>query len=145
MIDQFKKTVIRMSFAAVLDQLKKALRREGFELGGVMEFQHRDEHDTKRTYSQYQVLSVYNPFLSSEMVKISPFEGIILPCFVSVIEIVPGEIALVPVNTTEAIVRDIHSPSLQNLAEETTRRLTKAIHALEKEQTGPPDLVTSWE
>lgn len=75
------------------------------------------------------------------MQRISPFEGIILPCLISVIETHPGEAALVPYNATEFIVREIQNPSLQNLAAEVTRRLNLAIHALEKEQTGNPDLV----
>jgi hypothetical protein len=78
------------------------------------------------------------------MRRFSPFEGIILPCVVSVIETYPGETALVPYNATEVIVQGIQSPSLLNLATETSKRLARAIQLLEKEQIGTPDLVTSW-
>lgn len=145
MIHQIKKTVIRMSFEEVLDQLKKELNKAGFEAGNATGFRQSDGNDMGYEVKKYRILTVYHPFLYNEMMRISPFEGIVLPCFISVTEIYPGEVALVPFNSTEMIAREIQSSSLQGLATEITGKLTDAIHALEKQQTGTPDLVTSWE
>lgn len=143
MDNHFKKTTVRMSFEAVLDQLKNELHKEGFDIGGVTAY-HDAKDSTGRSYEKYQILHVYDLFLYNEMLRISPFEGLILPCAVSVIETYPGQVAIVPFNATEFIVRGIQNPSLLNLATEVTRRLGLAIYAVEKLQTGDPDLVTSW-
>lgn len=133
-----------MAFEAVLDQLKDELYKEGFQIGGITDFQLPLNGEAGVTTAKYKVLAVYNPFLFKEMMLLAPFQGLILPCNVSVIELYPGETALVPYNVTAQTVRGIHNPSLENLAAEVTRRLELAIHALEREQNKDPDLVTSW-
>lgn len=131
MENQFRKTIMQMSFDAALDLLMQELYKEGFELGGQADFQFT-KTESRYSSKKHQVLSVYIPFLYSEMVKIAPFEGIILPCVVSMMEQHPGETTLVPYNATDSIVRGIQCPSLQNLATEVTRRLNLVVHALEK-------------
>lgn len=144
MENHFKKSVVRMPFDAVLDQLKDELRKEGFELDGISDFQQTARKEYSGKIARYNILAVHDPFLYNEMMRISPYDGIILPCLISVIETNPGETAVVPHNPTEMIVREIQSPSLQNLAAEVTRRLALAIKALGHDQTVNPDLVTSW-
>ena len=39
MTNHFKKTIIRVSFEPLVDQLKAALDKEGFEISGVTDFQ----------------------------------------------------------------------------------------------------------
>jgi uncharacterized protein (DUF302 family) len=144
MENHFKKSVVRMSFEAVLGQLKDELSKEGFQMDGETDFQQTARKEYHREMTKYKVLTVHDPFLYNEMMRISPYDGIILPCLVSVIETNPGETAVVPYNPTEMIVREIQNPSLQNLAGEVTRRLALAIKALGHDQTVNPDLVTSW-
>jgi len=73
-----------------------------------------------------------------------PLEGIVPPCNITLLELHPGEIQIVPVNPTQLIARNIQNYSLQNIAEEVSRRLEIAIHTLEREPAGTPDLFTSW-
>lgn len=133
-----------MAFEAVLEQLKNELYKEGFEIGGITDFQQPLNGHTGVTTAKYKVLAVYNPFLFKEMLMLSPFQGLILPCYVSIMELYPGETAVVPYNVTAQTIRGIQNPSLENLAAEVTRRLELAIHALEREQSTNPDLITSW-
>jgi uncharacterized protein (DUF302 family) len=133
-----------MAFETVLDQLRNELYKEGFEVGGITDFQNPNNPKEGVTLGKFVVLAVYDPYLYKEMMKLSPFEGIVLPCSISMIELYPGEIAIVPYNPTEQILQGIENPSLLNLATEVSKRMGLAIHALEKEQTGNPDLVTSW-
>ena len=132
-----------MSFEAVLEKLKSELHKEGFELSAVTVY-HQTTNVAGGTVDKYQIFHVHDLFLYNEMMRIAPFEGIILPCVISVIETHPGEVALIPYNAIESIVEKIQNPSLQNLAAEVTRRLNLVIHAIETEQTHFPDLVTSW-
>lgn len=133
-----------MAFEAVVEQLKNELYKEGFEIGGTTDFQQPLKGHNGVTTGKYKVLAVYNPFLYKEMLMLAPFQGLILPCNVSVIELYPGETALVPYNVTAQTVRGIQNPSLENLVAEVTRRLELAIHALEREQSTNPDMITSW-
>lgn len=131
-------TVIRMSFESVLDQLRTELVKEGFEISGITDFQ------KLRSAGRYNILSVYHSFLYKEMLTIAPKEGTVLPCLISVVEIYPGESMLVPFNAAEVACEGSQNSLLQALATEVTKRVEVAIHALEKKQTGDPDLVTSW-
>jgi uncharacterized protein (DUF302 family) len=144
MDNHFRKTVLRLPFETVLAHLRSELYREGFEVSSVIDLQipHSDAYGVSSR--KYKLMVVYHPFLYSEMRRFSPFEGLILPCIISLIETYPGETGLVPYNPTESIVQGIQSPSLLNLATETTKRMTRAIQSMEKEQIGTPDLVTSW-
>jgi uncharacterized protein (DUF302 family) len=144
MENYFRKTVIRKSFDTVLNELKTELFKEGFEIGGVTDFQQIAGMQGTISSGKYKILAVYNPYLYKEIIRLSPFEGVVLPGFISVIETYPGEVSVVPYNTTQAIVKGIQNPTLQNLTDELSRRLDLVIHALEAEQTGTPDLVTSW-
>jgi uncharacterized protein (DUF302 family) len=144
MDNHFRKTVLRLPFETVLAHLRTELYREGFEVSSVIDLQVPHSDSFGISSRKYRIMVAYHPFLCSEMRRFSPFEGIILPCVISVIETYPGETALVPYNATEVIVQGIQSPSLLNLATETSKRLARAIQLLEKEQIGTPDLVTSW-
>ena len=144
MDNHFKKTVIRMSFEAVLDQLKCELYKEGFEPGAIIDLQPFPSTQEGVSSRKYKVMSVYNPILYSEMMAFSPYEGIILSCFISIIETCPGQVTLVPYNATQVIAQAIQCATLQKLADEVTRRLERVVQTLEKSQTLNVELVTSW-
>jgi uncharacterized protein (DUF302 family) len=136
--------VVKNSFNSLILQLSEALKNEGFSLGGQTNLSTGVVNKNGVYISNHAVLSAYVPFLYDEMMALAPFEGIILPCLISVIELHPGEIGIVPINPTQSIVAGIDSPSLQNISEEVSRRLERAILAIQQNQTGTPDLVTSW-
>jgi uncharacterized protein (DUF302 family) len=140
----FKKTVVKDSFESLVHQLENALQSEGFTLCGKTDFSHASDKEAAISNGKHQILTAYIPFLYKEMLSLSPFEGIILPCMITVIETHPGVIAVVPFNPTESVIREIHSPSLQNLSGEITRRLELAVQAIRHEESENPDLVTSW-
>jgi uncharacterized protein (DUF302 family) len=140
---QFGHTVIWMSFESVLDQLKDELFKEGFVISGITDFQKLHLPNGTST-KQYNVLTVYHGLLHKEMLTIGPIEGMILPCLISVVETRPGETMLALFNVTETVCASSQNSLLRALATEVTRRMEMAIHALEKKETGDPDLVTSW-
>lgn len=144
MTGSFYKTTVKGSFETLVTQLKIALDKEGFAVCGVADFQRAFSVEPTLQFKKYQILSVYIPHLFHEMVMLAPFEGMVVPCNISVIESYPGSIELIPVNPIEIIVRGIQSPSVQNLAEEVSRRMDIVLRALEHESTNTPDMVTSW-
>jgi uncharacterized protein (DUF302 family) len=144
MINLFKKTIIRISFEALLIQLRTELDKEGFVISGITDFQKEIQDRLNGHFKKYQILSVHIPYLSQQMLSLSPTEGVVLPCYITVIELQPGVVEVIPVNTSEVIAREMHEASLQNLAEEVSRRLDRVVHMVEHGPTKTPDLFTSW-
>jgi uncharacterized protein (DUF302 family) len=144
MIHNLEKTVIRSSFEAVIEQLKNELGKQGFECDAVTDFQKINSVSDEVAGRKCVVLSVYIPSLYRDMLLYSPLTGLVLPCMISVVEVSPGIVEILPYNATEVIMQSIENPRLQNFAYEVSHRLSVAISALEKLQIGDPDLVTSW-
>ncbi len=143
MYTHVKKVVVRGAFETVVDRLKSELFNDGFEVGGITDFQNPTSR-CQVTHTKHKVLSVFYGFLYKEMITQSPFAGIVFPCVVSVIELYPGEIAIFSHNATEHIARAMSLDSIENLAKQVGKRLDDVIHVLENTQNKYPDLVTSW-
>ena len=143
MIQQVNKTVGRLPFESVLELLKRELCNDGFEVGGITDFQN-SSFGSKVTYGKYKILSTYHPFLYKEMMMVSPAEGAVLPCTISIVELYPGETAVIHFNPTENIAREMSLLSLENLAHEVGKRVDNVIHFLVAVKTKDPDLITSW-
>lgn len=144
MLGLFKKTIVKIAMEALVEQLKGELAKEGFTITGVTDFQQEFQDKLGTHFKKYKILAVHVPYLSQQMLSFEPLEGVVLPCSVTLIEIHPGEVELIPVNSTALIARDMQDASLQNLAEEVSRRLDRVIKSLEREPSGTPDLFTSW-
>lgn len=129
---------------ALLIQLRTELAKEGFIVSGITDLQHEFMDQLNGHFKKYVIASVHIPYLSQQMLSFTSAQGVVLPCNISMIEPYPGEVEVIPVNTTELIAREMHDASLQNLAEEVTRRLDLVIHALERGPTSTPELFTSW-
>jgi uncharacterized protein (DUF302 family) len=144
MVHHLRKTVIRNSFEAVIEQLKNELGIQGFECGDVTDFQKINSASEAVPGRKYVVLSAYMPALYRDMLLYAPLPGLVLPCMISVVEVNPGVVEISPYNTTEVILHSIENPRLQNFANEVSHKLSLAVSALEKSHFKDPDLVTSW-
>lgn len=143
MISQSNKTVLRLPFESALDVLKRQLHGEGFEVGGMTDF-HGPGAGMSITNGKYKIVDVYHPSLYKEMLMLSTFDGTVLPCVLSVIELYPGETAVIPYYATEHIARQMSFFALESLAMQVSKKIDDVIHALVSAQTEGPDLVTSW-
>jgi hypothetical protein len=74
------------------------------------------------------------------MMAASPFDGIVLPCFVTVVEMHREETAIIPVNPTHGILENIQSSQLHRLSSEVSIRIEQEIRRMEKDQRRPPIL-----
>jgi uncharacterized protein (DUF302 family) len=131
---QFIKVIIRMPFNRTLDRLQRELTQEGFEITGRTNFHEAATAPVKATQKRYTVLTLYHPLFYNELMAASPFDGIILPCFVSIVEMHPGETAIIPVNPTQGILENIQSSQLHRLSNEISIRIERAIRMMEKDQ-----------
>jgi uncharacterized protein (DUF302 family) len=144
MVSYLKKTIVRASFDSLVNQLKVELDKEGFEISGMTDFRQVFMDKLNLHFKKYKVLAVHVPLLYQTMIQLAPMEGMVLPCNITIVELYPGKIAVIPVNPVELVADGIQDAPLRNLAEEVSRRLDLAIHGVEGESTGTPDLVTSW-
>lgn len=139
-----KEVTVRNSFEFVVEELAKRLHDQGFLTQDAIDF-HNDSLELDRISDRkYAILPVYSHQLSKEMVALFPTEGVILPCYVSVIENYPGEIQVILYNPMHEIARELHNQCLDSFASEVTSRILGIIHTLQ-ELNVSPDLVTSWE
>lgn len=144
MMNHFRKTTIKTSFDTLVDQMKDILMKEGFVIAGVTDYQQQFRDRMNIHFRKHVILTVYIPMLAYEMLSIAPFEGMVLPCNITMAERYPGEVEIVPVNPTALLVMGIQDASLQNLAEQVSRKLELVIHSLERQSNNMPDIVTSW-
>jgi uncharacterized protein (DUF302 family) len=144
MENYIRKVVVRMTFETALERLKHELVQQGFEVTGLTDYHHSMKSPVQVTPGKYTVLTFYHPMLYQAMMRLSPFEGIILPCYVTVVESHPAETAIVPFNVTKEIVAEIRHPELNMLAAEVSERVDRAVEMLQNDPSWAPDLVTSW-
>lgn len=144
MENQFREAIMRKPLDAVMADLQAELHKQGFQIVAATDFVPTDLDVYLNPPRQvYKVLSVIIPFLYDQMLKVAPFDGIVVPCAMTVIER-PGEVALIPLNPMEYIAAGFQNPSFHDLSAGVSRRLGLVIHALEQEPTPSPDLITSW-
>ena len=144
MMSLFNKTFVRISFEDLIIQLKEALEKEGFVVTGILDFQQDLQENLGGHVKKYKILNVHMPYLSQQMLTFALHDGVVLPCSITVIEVHPGEVEIIPANPTALIARNLSDASLQNLAEEVTRRMDVVIQSLERSPMNTPDLYTSW-
>lgn len=145
MIMELKKTIVKASFDSLVEQLNDALVKADFVLCGVTDFQ-REYLDTMNIrYFKYKVISVDLPHISWRMVALSSASGMVLPCSISIIELYPGEIMIVPANPTEIIAKVNKNAPLQQLARQVSDMLERVIQTFQCNTQTTPDLITSWD
>lgn len=139
-----ERTLIRAPFENLVSSLTLALNEERFRYIEIPDFQHNITDKVLSRINKTTLFCVYNSVLYKEMVTISPREGIILPCYVSVIETSSGETTVISFNPIQLIAKDMQNPPLCYLADEVSRRLNLIISNLKLLLDCDPDLVTSW-
>lgn len=126
----FRKTLFHLSFDTLLDKLIWELYKEGFtiinsaDIGKILKAHRKD------CEKRYELLNVIIPHLYCEMLCEAPFDGLLLPCNISMIEIGNNNIELIAINPSEIIADTIDGPTFKNLTFEISRRLNSAINLL---------------
>lgn len=136
---------MRTCFETLIDELISRLETGGFVLCGVTDYQDLVRNKLHAHFRKYKVLAIESLEHAHAMVSLPSVEGIILPCSVTVAELYPGRVAVVRVNPTEVIARELQNDELKNVSDDVTRKLDLVIGSLGYQETTIPDLVTSWE
>ncbi|HEX8040305.1 MAG TPA: DUF302 domain-containing protein [Chryseosolibacter sp.] len=140
----FRKTILQTCFETLIDELVSRLETGGFVLCGVTDYQDMVLNKLQMHFRKYKVLAIESLEHAHALVSLSSVEGIVLPCSVTVAELYPGRIAVVRVNPTALIARELQQDELKNVSDEVTRKLDLLIGSLGHQPSTIPDLVTSW-
>jgi len=125
----WRKTLFHTSFAAFVEQLKRELNKEGFLIVASSDIKKVLEENLQLRMKRYEIMNVIIPHLFSEMLRVQPFTGFVLPCQIVVCEKGSNEVELVIIDSTGLMAETVGGPSLQNIANEVGRRL-KGVLAL---------------
>lgn len=137
----FKKTIIKTSFNKLVLQLKGELYKEGFRILNEVNVQKIFAEDLKIGFRKFTIFNLYHSSFAHGMFMLEPFAPLIVPCNITIQEINIGEVEIIPFNSGELISGTIDNPSLQNLAEEISRRIDLVIQALVPMRKGIPDVI----
>lgn len=146
-MEPFSKTNIRISFHTLMDGLTASLLKSGFVICGVVDFQKEYMDALNEHHHQYKIITVDLPRISTQMISRYPYDGVILPICISVIEVYPGDVSIVWVNPTELLAIKIKDDHLLHLAKQTGDVLNEVLQTIEErfnQWSATPDLVTSW-
>jgi len=139
-----KRTVIKISFDTLVDELRAALSDAGFIISGEADFQKDLLEKLNAHHGKHKILTVHNPRLTLQMLSIEYIMPEVLPCSIVVLEHYPGEVEIISFNPTALLAKGAYDVSLRNKAEEASHQLDSVIHSLERKSASIPDLVTSW-
>lgn len=136
--------LIRISFEALVDELGAALRREGFAFREAADFQREFLDHLNAHFPKYKVFAAHSPRLTHQMLAMGALPGIVVPCYICVVENYPGTVEVALVNPSAFFAGDADDPLLHNLAIDQGMKLQAVITSLEHDSGVVPDLVTSW-
>jgi uncharacterized protein (DUF302 family) len=140
MVCDFKKALFRIPFEALTEQLTCELYKEGFIILHTSDLRKVFKENLHVDLRKYKIVSVLNPHLSNEMLKLEFFTGLMLPCIITIQEYNSNdEIEMTVTNPSKWIVQTIDNPSLQNITEEISRRLNLVIELLSRKPAGSPE------
>ncbi len=125
----FERQLHGRSFDQVLENLKQALKSEGF--GVLAEIDIRDTLKQKLNvdFRPYVILGVCNPPLAYKALQTEKHIGLLLPCNVVVQETPVG--ILVSIADAQAMFTLIDNPEVKPVAEDANERLRRVLASLE--------------
>jgi len=134
-----RKTLFHTSFPAFVEQLAAELYKEGFTILASSDIEKILKESLQINMRKYRIISVIIPHLFNEMLSLHLFTGFVLPCQITVYEKTEHEVELSIVDPTRFMAETVSDSSLQNLADETGRRLNAVLELLSDRPVGAPD------
>lgn len=131
MSNYFTKKTVHVTYERFMESLTNELYKEGFVVLCIADVRKALKDSFHDGINKQEVISVIHPFLYSEVVK--DFPGVILPCQISLWEPRKGSIEVMAMNSLCMISSSSKNPSLENIADEITRRLNATIENVSRD------------
>ena len=131
MANYFTKKMLHVTYERFMEALTNELYKEGFVVLSIADVRKALKENLSNDITKQEVISVIHPFLYTEVLK--DFPGIILPCQISLWEPKKGSVEVMALNSLRMISSASKNPSLENLADEITRRLNATIENVSRD------------
>jgi uncharacterized protein (DUF302 family) len=135
MANYFTKKMVHVTYERFMEALTNELYKEGFVVLSIADVRKSLKENLSNGITKQEVISVIHPFLYTEVVK--DFPGVVLPCQISLWEPKKGSIEIMALNSLCMISSASKNPSLENIADEITRRLNTTIENVSRDLAYP--------
>lgn len=122
-------TAIDLPFAAAIDKVTDALKKEGFGVLSDIDVQATMKAKLNIEGRPYRILGACNPPLAHRAIELDPDIGLLLPCNVVVRENADGKV-VVSFMDPEAVLSLVDRPGIDALAGEVKGRLERVRDGL---------------
>ncbi|TAM51995.1 MAG: DUF302 domain-containing protein [Burkholderiaceae bacterium] len=122
-------TAIDLPFAAAIDKVTEALKREGFGVLSDIDVQATMKAKLNIEGRPYRILGACNPPLAHRAIELDPDIGLLLPCNVVVRESADGKV-IVSFMDPGAVLSLVDRPGIDALAGEVKGRLERVRDSL---------------
>ena len=135
----YRKTLFHTSFGSFVEDLTIELYKEGFMILASSDIRKIFKDILQVKMKKYEIISVIIPHLFNEMLAEQPFTGFVLPCQIAVCETANGEVEVAIVDPSRLMAKTVNNPTLQNITDEISRRLTAVLDLLAHKPVGGAD------
>ncbi|MEP2667829.1 MAG: DUF302 domain-containing protein [Cyclobacteriaceae bacterium] len=116
-----------LPFDETITKVTEALQKEGFGVLTNIDIKATFKKKLDIDFRNYQILGACNPNFAYQALNIEPTLGVMLPCNIAVQETEDNEVIISAINPLETMAKTIKNEKLNEVAQEVSTRLKKAV------------------
>ena len=127
--DRYFKKTITGDFEAITEQVKIALKDNGFSVITEIDMDKKINEKLNKDLKPYKILGACNPGFAYESLMLDENIGVFLPCKIIVKQLEGNNIEVVSINPS-VLMSMLNNPDLSQIAQQVSMRLKKVVEGL---------------